>query len=177
MSASPADGLIVRVAAPADAEALARVHVESWRSAYRRLLPPDYLDALTVAARTPRWRQRLRHVGPRESVVAAERDGVVVGFASAGPSRDPDCDGRVSGELYAIYLLEHEWGRSTGRALHDAAIEALRDARFADAMLWVLAANERARRFYERQGWAADGTTKVESYGVRVTEVRYRRAL
>ena len=43
------------------------------------------------------------------------------------------------------------------------------------AMLWVLADNPRARRFYEREGWALDGVTKTGKFlGVPVAEVRYR---
>ena len=177
MSGSRADELVIRPALPGDADAVARVHVESWRSAYRGLLPAEYLAGLTVEDRAPRWRERLRHIGAREDVITAVRGGTIVGFASSGPARDSDCDDRVCGELYAIYLLEHEWGGGAGRALHEAAVAALREARFADATLWVLDTNDRARRFYEREGWAADGATKVERYGVRVTEVRYRRAL
>ena len=177
MSVSHAEDLVVRAAVPADAVAIARVHVQAWRSAYRGLLPDRYLAGLTVEGRAPRWRQRLRQLGARESVLAVVRDGTVVGFASAGPARDSDCDERITGELYAIYLVEQEWGRGVGRALHRAAVETLRDARFGDATLWVLETNERARRFYERQEWVADGATKVERYGARVTEVRYRRVL
>ena len=177
MSVSPADGLFVRAAVPADAEAIAHVHVASWRSAYRGLLPHAYLAELTVDQRAPRWRQRLRRVGPREHVLVATCDAGLVGFASAGPTRDRDRDDRLTGELYAIYLLEEEWGRGAGRALHEAAVTALREAGFRDATLWVLGPNDRARRFYERNGWAADGSTKLESYGAPVTEVRYRREL
>ena len=177
MSDSHAERLSIRAAVPADADAIARVHVESWRSAYGGLLPDGYLAGLRVDDRAPRWRERLRRLGTRETVLGALRGDTVVGFASTGPARDSDCDERVGGELYAIYLLEQEWGRGVGRALHDAAIAALRAARFTEATLWVLETNVRARRFYERQGWAADGATKVERYGARVTEARYRRPL
>jgi hypothetical protein len=32
-------------------------------------------------------------------------------------------------------------------------------------VLWVLEGNSRARRFYERGGWAFDGTTRDVPYG------------
>jgi hypothetical protein len=45
-------------------------------------------------------------------------------------------------------------------------------------VLWVLAGNERAIRFYERNGWIADGATQTETlHGAEVNEVLYRRAL
>ncbi|MFN2469855.1 MAG: N-acetyltransferase family protein [Gaiellaceae bacterium] len=154
---------------------MARVHVSSWRAAYRGLLPEDYLAALTVEGRTRRWRRRLRELRSGETVLLAERDGQAVGFASAGPSRDSDCDWRRVGELYAIYALEGEWGRGTGRLLHDEAVRALEALGFREAILWVLDTNERARSFYERRGWAPDGSEKHEHYGKRVRELRYRR--
>jgi hypothetical protein len=44
--------------------------------------------------------------------------------------------------------------------------------------LWVLDANERARRFYERTGWAPDGADLTDdSRGFTIREVRYRRDL
>jgi GNAT superfamily N-acetyltransferase len=98
----------------------------------------------------------------------------VIAFASVGPDRDD----ATRGELYAIYALPEAWGTGAGHALMDEAVAALRDAGHADAVLWVLADNPRARRFYEREGWSADGTTKSEEWlGLTVAEVRYRRAL
>jgi RimJ/RimL family protein N-acetyltransferase len=43
--------------------------------------------------------------------------------------------------------------------------------------LWVLRDNHRARRFYERAGFAPDGATNVLHRLGGVTELRYRRAL
>ena len=46
------------------------------------------------------------------------------------------------------------------------------------AVLWVLDGNRRARRFYEREGWAFDGATKVDDrFGPGVRELRYGRPL
>jgi GNAT superfamily N-acetyltransferase len=99
----------------------------------------------------------------------AERDGIV-GFAGAGPSRDAD----EEGELYAIYIDASEWGRGTGDALMGVVLDHLR-TRFDTATLWVLDANARARRFYEKYGWAFDGA--VEDFARAnfvIPEVRYR---
>jgi hypothetical protein len=50
--------------------------------------------------------------------------------------------------------------------------------RFAEAVLWVLGTNERARRFYEAAGWEPDGNTKVEDRASgTLHEVRYQRSL
>jgi ribosomal protein S18 acetylase RimI-like enzyme len=110
----------------------------------------------------------------RVSVHVAEIDGGIVAFVSVGPSRDDDADG----ELYAIYALPHAWGTGVGAALMRAGIGSMRDAGYRDAILYVLDDNPRARRFYEREGWALDGGTKRdELLGLEVTELRYRRNL
>jgi hypothetical protein len=57
-------------------------------------------------------------------------------------------------------------------------LTALRGRGYLEAILWVLDDNPRARRFYEREGWALDGERKVEPHlGVDVAEVRYRISL
>jgi GNAT superfamily N-acetyltransferase len=104
----------------------------------------------------------------------AEASGVIVGFASVGASRDADADG----ELFAIYVDPDHWRTGIGRDLMTAAEQDLRDLGHAEAILWVLADNPRARKFYERVGWHYDGTTRpIEVFGVEVSEVRYRKEL
>ena len=99
--------------------------------------------------------------------------GRIVGFVSVGPSTDIDGEG----ELYAIYVLPETWGGGAGHGLMEAAKELLR-ASYAEATLYVLDDNPRARRFYEREGWALDGATKTgEFLGLPVAEVRYRISL
>lgn len=80
------------------------------------------------------------------------------------------------GEVVAIYTLEAYWGRSVGRALMDAATDGLRTLGFEKIMLWTFEANARARRFYERYGFAVDGTVK-DSGIAGAPEVRYRLVL
>jgi ribosomal protein S18 acetylase RimI-like enzyme len=148
---------VIREAAPTDARAIADVHVASWRWAYRGQLSDDLLDGLSVEEREAMWRRGLeRDDVPRTFV--AERDGAVVGFVSVGPPEDAGAP-VGTGELYAIYLLEDAAGLGVGRALFATGEQALRDAGYERAFLWVLASNERARRFYERAGWTWDGTT------------------
>ena len=99
--------------------------------------------------------------------------GRTLGFVSVGPSRDE----HGVGELYAIYVDPDEWSRGAGRALIVRAEERLAEE-YAEATLWVLEDNPRARRFYESAGWHPDGGRQtVERLGVSPPEVRYRKRL
>ncbi|MGW2161186.1 N-acetyltransferase family protein [Nonomuraea sp. NPDC001699] len=168
----------IRKATPADAQAIAEVHVRSWQAAYRGLVPQDHLDRLDPAARRPGWERWLAGTAwPRQGALVAESDGRVVGFAGVLPARDGE-DGATVAEVATIYLTPESWVRGIGRALMDAVLAALTEAGYQEAVLWVLDTNVRARRFYEAAGWHDDGVAKEDgSRGFVLTEVRYRRSL
>ncbi len=164
---------VVRPAVVADADAIGRVHVSAWQVAYRGLMPDELLDGLDAAARAEMWRERLE-TGEAVPLVVEDEDGEVVGVAHVGPDRQQP----MWGELWMINLAPEAWGKGLGRALLEAATEALRTQGYSEAVLWVLDGNARARRFYEAAGWQIDGTAKREDVGgTVVTEVRYRRTL
>jgi GNAT superfamily N-acetyltransferase len=157
----------VRRAAPDDARAIAAVHVQTWRAAYRHALPADVFDALDVDERERLWQQLLDD--DENAVFVSELDAIVTGFVSVGPSREVEGEG----EVYAIYLHPDSWGSGAGAVLMQAARTWLAQ-RFPAAILWVLEDNPRARRFYEREGWSVDGERMDVMRGVEVPEVRYR---
>ena len=98
-------------------------------------------------------------------MLLAERGGTPVGFATVSP-----------GWLRHLFVLPAEWGRGAAGALHDEAVELLRGHR-AGARLWVLEANGRARRFYERRGWRDDGGRSRSQFPPHPVELRYSLAL
>jgi GNAT superfamily N-acetyltransferase len=87
--------------------------------------------------------------------------GRIVGFSGFGPSFDEDRT-NATGEVYAIYIEPELIGTGLGRDLFARTQEELRARGFDRATLWVLEANEPARRFYEKAGWRADGALKQE---------------
>ena len=142
---------MVRLIRPAeidDAPAIARVHVATWRTAYRGLLPDDFLASLDEAGYTERWRRTLSESSSH--VYVAEAAEGLVGFASGGRERAGE-DG-YEGELYAIYVLDEAQGRGHGRRLVQAVAGGLREMGLDDMIVWVLRDNKAARRFYERLG-------------------------
>jgi GNAT superfamily N-acetyltransferase len=162
----------VRLATGADADGIARVQERTWQAAYRHVFPVEELDRGGFI-QPQRWRDRIARPPTGWTTFVAERDGVVTGFTSVGPSRDE----RGIGELYAIYVEPEEWSTGTGRALIERAEAELRRS-YTEATLWVLEDNPRARAFYERAAWSPDGERKSEErWGVRAPEVRYRKRL
>ncbi len=168
----------IRRAQRGDAAGIAVVHVESWRTGYRGLIPQEHLDGLDPEQRRGRWEEMLDAPPVQGSgIVVALEDGHIIGFAQVCPARDDDADSAAIAELTAVYVRPDCWGKGAGRALLVAVPEHL-PANFSEVTLWVLAANSRARRFYEAGGWQADGSAKLyETGGVSLAAIRYRRPL
>lgn len=167
--------MLLREAKPDDAMAVALVHVRSWQAAYRTLIPDDYLDQLRPEDRAKKYNfGRLDPTHPH-TIVATE-GGVITGFATTAPAHEPDMPDY--GELCALYVDPEQWGRGIGVALVSAARARLVDLGFRNAILWVLAGNFRAERFYRTDQWSPNGGRRiVEVWGVSVEEIRYQRTL
>jgi len=149
-----------------DAAVIAAVHHATVSVAYRGFFPhglPPTADELRAV-----WATRL--ADPTAIAFLASRDDQPAGSVMA--RADPQFG---DGQIVGLHVLASQWGQGIGGALHDRALAALSGAGYRTAGLWVIAANDRARRMYERRGWELlTGAEKVED---SVTEVRYRREL
>jgi ribosomal protein S18 acetylase RimI-like enzyme len=166
--------MILRLATPDDADALASVHVRSWQAAYADILPHDYLAGLSIGERSAWWRGQL--VQATAFTLVAERAHVVVAFVTCGPCRDEGAPpGRA--EIYAFYADPTAWGSGVGKPLMEGALDALARAGYGEVTLWVMSENRRGRRFYERAGFSAveGSATTFGLAGVTVEEVAYGR--
>lgn len=169
--------MAIRRATIDDVDAIARVHVATWRHAYRGQLPDAALEAVDVERRRAMWQRIVGTEGHPAHVFVAEEAGEVCGFAASGPLRDDDADG-AAGELYALYVAPPAQGRGLGSRLLQAAEADLVDRGHARAVLWVLATNAASIGFYEAHGWRDDGVDDVQPmHGVEVRDRRYRKAL
>lgn len=163
----------LRPAVPADAEAVARLHVRSWQSAYRGLISQEHLDSLDPDAWARKYAFGRIGIGAPSTVVAVDGP-TICGFATTGLCRDTDLPN--FGELMAIYVDPACVRTGIGRLLIGAARERLRRVGLTAASLWVLDGNARARGFYESDGWRFDGTQRTRTFGdAAAAEVRYRR--
>ncbi|MCK4414835.1 MAG: GNAT family N-acetyltransferase [Candidatus Eisenbacteria sp.] len=161
---------MIRRAAIQDAREIAEIHVQTWRAAYAGLVPETHLSALSMGKGTARWQDALSK--STDGTLAAEVDGRIVGWISFGKSRDDD--GRMAGEVYAVYVRPVFWGKGFGRKLMESAEAHLWAHGHERITLWVLEGNQRSRVFYSRAGYALDGTRKPLSIGGKpLWELRY----
>lgn len=166
--------VLILPAGPADAEALARVHVRSWRETYRGLLPDAYLARMSEATFTRRFRRALTYPGPNEVTLAAAAREDLLGYVQGGPSR-----AGVAGEaeIATLYVLRAAQGLGAGRRLMVGAARALAAQGARSLAVSVLRDNIRARGFYEHLGGEADAARPARGPGgALLHEVTYRWA-
>lgn len=164
---------VIRPARHTDLAGVGALHARSRVSAYSPFVPPTVLAAFPAQAMAEYWTERWRYERDRHRLAVAEADGALLGFSYLGPDDEPD-----TGILHAIHVAPEAVGRGVGRALMADALANLAAGGWSRAVLWVLAGNVRARRFYERAGWTPDGAERMEYFGrVPVPQVRYARPL
>jgi len=166
----------IRPALPSDARSIASLHVRTWQSAYRGIVPDAYLDTLSIDSREALLRESITHGSPEMWVASCDSE--ITGWIAFGASRDIDAKPRA-GEIEAIYVSPQHWSIGTGRELWNVARARLVERDFASVTLWVLEQNERATRFYRRAGFTVDTASRKEISigGENLWEVRYTRAL
>jgi ribosomal protein S18 acetylase RimI-like enzyme len=162
---------LVLPAGPADAEALAHVHVTAWRETYRGLLPDAFLARMSEVRTSRRFRHELTRPGPHDVVLAALNPYGVFGYLAGGPSRHGV---ENEAEIATLYILRAAQGRGVGRRLLTDAVRALAAHGAQTLLVSVLADNAPARSFYERLGGKADPPVQRAGPGGMVSEVDYR---
>jgi GNAT superfamily N-acetyltransferase len=153
----------VRPAGPDEADTLLAIQREAAVGAFAHIYPPQRYPFPDDAVREV-WAEALSD--PDVEVYVAEVDGVPAGAVSVG-----------RGFLSTLYVLPTHQGSGVGSALHDFALERLRDQGFDEARLWTLEGNDAGRRFYERRGWSLTDETRVVPYPPNPIDVQYARPL
>lgn len=165
--------VLLRPVEDADLIAVGALHHRSRAAAYSGLLPPETFVARGPEALSAWWVERWRWERETHLMTVAEIGGELAGFTYVGPS---ETDGAV--ELYAIHVEPHRVGSGIGGQLMSNALEQLAGLGSGRAVLWVLAGNLVARRFYERGGWTPDSGARVEPVNdVPLSQLRYTHQL
>lgn len=157
----------IREAAVGDAEGIARVHVDSWRTTYKGIVSESYLQQLSYEQRAENWR---RGIGKNAIYVAEDETGRIVGFATGGKERTGNYD--ADGELYAIYLLQEVQGKGIGKKLTKVIAKKLQEQGFTSMLVWVLESNP-SKKFYASLGGEPIDETMIEIGGDEFKEIAY----
>lgn len=162
------DFVEIRYMRAGEAAEVSAVYAQSWRYAYRGIVPQDYLNGLSDA----RWVNNLSR-NEMKNLVMVE-DGVIIGTTGLCKSRWASHE--AYGEIVSIYLLPEYIGKGYGKQLLFSAIAELEQMRFQDILLWVLAENHSARKFYEIHEFTPSGETQNGIIGGKVLkELLYTR--
>lgn len=165
-------GFVVFPPGPTDAEALARVHVTSWRETYEGLLPAAFLARMSEPDYARRFARALTRPGPHDVTLAAGDRYGLLGYASGGPSRRGEAG---EAEIAVLYVLRAAQGEGVGRALMSETARTLKAKGAASLVVSVLRDNIRARGFYEHLGGAPDPPRQEPGPGGGLLyEVAYR---
>lgn len=162
---------VIFPAGPDDAEALAQVHVASWRETYQGLLPESYLTRMSVPVYARRFRAALMRPSEREITLAAAERAGLVGYAAGGPSRAK----RIGeAEITTLYVLRRAQGFGLGRRLVGDLARVFASNGAQSLMITVLRDNIPARGFYEHLGGKAEAPRREPGPGGVTYEVSYR---
>lgn len=159
----------VRAARLEDAEGIVAAHERASSELFEEVVGTPLAVLMPFQERLDECRRSLANVSEGDAeVLVAEDQGEIVGLAVWRR------EGR-EGELVDLHVVPEAWGTGVALELIAEAVAGLRCAGAEEAFLWVGEANPRARRFYEREGWRHDGTSRPSSLGP--IELRYRLAL
>ena len=136
---------------------VSRVYEQSWKHAYKGIIPQSYLDSIPEG----RWAKSVSK--PDMSSIVLIDNGTIVGTSGFCASRWEKFAGY--GEIVSVYLLPEYTGKGYGRKLMETAMCELRKQGFDKLLLWVLEENTNARRFYEHLGFTNSGEVLDDNIG------------
>ncbi len=148
----------VRVAGPADGEALGEIHAAGWAAAYAGFFAPEFA-ARNVEDRRVRWHKRI--ADGEGTILLAEFDGRPLALSWYLPSRMRDGLGEING----FYGHPDGWGSGVAPALMTETLSRLQTEGFSRVHLWTLRDTPRSRRFYAKCGFTETGATRLLDFG------------
>ena len=160
--------MIIRKAELKDIKGIAKVHVDSWRTTYKGIVPDTFLSSLSYENREQIWK---RGIEENHIYIAEDTNDQIVGFATGGKERTGNYEG-YKGEVYAIYLLEGQQGKGLGRKLIQLVVDDLKGMKLNSMLIWALEKNP-ACRFYKALGGKKIDTAEIEIDGQKLGEIAF----
>lgn len=164
----------VRRAVAEDVPAISEIFALSWKTAYRGMVPQQYLDELKLDFWNKKFTEPILSQHLYADLVCA--DGVPVGCVAYGKARDEKYSDW--GEIIAIYVRPDQFRKGYGNRLIQSAMNNLKAQGYQNCYLWVLKENSNAQRFYGQNGFVCNqDICHSEIMGQQLTEIRYIRHL
>lgn len=169
---------LVRKAVITDSEAIAAVHIQSRRETYPGIMPQQRLDGLSMEHSSRHWQA---NICGGYTVLVAETEGRVVGFASGGENYEyKNCETGLGNacdcELGALYLLGEFQGRGIGKALLHRFAELMKQEKKHTMIVWVAEKNA-STGFYQAMGGELVDKKALVVCEVQVPVLGYRFTL
>jgi ribosomal protein S18 acetylase RimI-like enzyme len=137
----------IRKAEPADAEAIAEVHMLAWQGAYSGIIPHRALGAMIRRRGSSWWANAVRRAA---SILVLDVGGTIAGYATVGRNRSRDLP--QEGEIYELYIKPEYQGVGFGSRLFGAARQKLKSHGLKGLVVWALEENSSALNFYTGAG-------------------------
>ena len=164
--------MIIREARLQDANAIAQVHVDAWKTTYSGILPTAYIERRTYAKRCKSWSILLEASKAKtdHSIYVAEFEGEIIGFVDGGTERS--ANPIYKGEIYALYILKPYQRQGLGRNLTRTVARRLSQLGLDSILVWVLADNP-ACKFYRSLGGQEVEQKLIDFNGSKFKEIAY----
>jgi len=148
-------------------------HMDCWRSAYKGIMPDEYLSNMSsgIESRAERSVQIISESCNPYEYLCVTYDEKMIGKLGFGKCLDEDKG--EAGQIYAMYLIDEFWDRGFGRKMMEYALNNLKEMGYDEVVIWVLEENDRARRFYEKFRFETDGKKEELNIGKPLVQVRY----
>lgn len=159
----------IRIATVNDAEGIAKVHVDSWRTTYKGIIPEDFLNKLSYQQRKDLWIRNLSRTD-NYVIVAENSEGEIIGFADFWKRETNTVPNSI--DLTSIYLLEVYQGQGVGKALLKQLFLQFKQRGYQKVFVDVLEENKTCS-FYEYYGAKLYNTVQIKIGGVVLDERIY----
>ena len=148
----------IRKVKQGDADALAYIQTESWKTAFKGIIDDETLEKCTNIDKARLMYQRLLDENKGNGYILTV-DNKPHCIAYWDKARDPELTGKA--ELICIHSLPNNWHKGFGSKMMDMVLEDIKSSGYSEVVLWVFRDNLRARAFYEAKGFVLNDVTKA----------------
>lgn len=159
----------IRKVKKGDENILACIQTESWKEAFKEIVPAELLLKCTEKERAAAMYKRLLEEHKGNGYIL-ELDGEPHCIAWWDESREKNMPEYA--ELICIHSLKDNWHKGYGSMMMDRVLGDVKAAGYSKIMLWVFDNNMRAIKFYEAHGFNASGQKKPALGAVEEMYVR-----